>query len=105
MIRTRSMRPGTLALAGIVSAALIVPSAAMAQDEERQVIEAWTHSAGNPAEIEVLDTVVADFNASQDMYEVQRVDFPQADYNTSVVGASQGGLPCLLDVDGPVAPS
>ena len=99
------MRPGTLALAGIVSAALIVPSAAMAQDGDRQVIEAWTHSAGNPAEVEVLDTVVGDFNASQDMYEVQRVDFPQADYNTSVVGASQGGLPCLLDVDGPVAPS
>ena len=65
----------------------------------------WTHSAGNPRELAVYDQIIADFNASQDEYEVQYVAFPQLDYNTSVVSAAQGGLPCLLDVDGPVTPA
>jgi multiple sugar transport system substrate-binding protein len=105
MTLTRSRRPALLAIAGLVSAALIVPTAALAQDGETKVIEMWTHSAGNPAELAVYDQIIADFNASQDEYAVEYVAFPQADYNTSIVGASQGGLPCLIDVDGPVTPS
>ena len=50
----------TLAL----SAALVVPAVATAQDGERKVLEMWTHSAGNPAELAVYDTIIADFNAS-----------------------------------------
>lgn len=99
--RRRTATLATIAL----SAALVVPTVAAAQDGDKQVIEMWTHSAGNPAELAVYDQIIADFNASQDQYEVRYTSFPQADYNTSVISASQGGLPCLLDVDGPVTPS
>ena len=92
-------------VAALVSAALVFPTVAAAQDGDKKVIEMWTHSAGNPAELAVYDQIIADFNASQDEYEVQYTSFPQLDYNTSVISASQGGLPCLLDVDGPNTPA
>ncbi len=69
-------------------------------------ISLWTHSAGNEGEVEVLTQIIADFNDSQDEYEVVRQDFPQDAYNTSVQGAAASNdLPCILDVDGPIMPS
>lgn len=69
-------------------------------------ISMWTHSAGNEAEIEVISTIISDYNSSQDQYEVVRQDFPQAAYNDSVQGAAASNdLPCILDVDGPVMPN
>ena len=99
-----SRRRMTVLATMALTAALVFPATAAAQDGERKVLEMWTHSAGNPAELAVYDTIIADFNASQEEYEVQYVAFPQADYNTSVVGAAQGGLPCLIDIDGPNTP-
>lgn len=69
-------------------------------------ISLWTHSAGNEGESEVLTEIIADFNASQDEYEVVWQDFPQDAYNTSVRGAAASNdLPCILDVDGPIMPN
>ncbi len=69
-------------------------------------ISMWTHSAGNEAEIEVISTIISDYNSSQDQYEVVRQDFPQAAYNDSVQGAAASNdLPCILDVDGPIMPN
>lgn len=63
----------------------------------------WTHSAGNEGELEVYETIIADFNASQDKYEVVHESFPQSSYNDSIVAAAAAGdLPCLLDLDGPI---
>lgn len=81
-------------------------SAASGASDGAQTIHMWTHSAGNPAEIEVYDTIIADFNASQDKYVVVREDFPQASYNDSIQGAATSGtMPCLLDMDGPIVPN
>ena len=66
----------------------------------------WTHSAGNPAELEVYEQIISDFNASQDEYEVVEESFPQGAYNDAIVaGAAAGDLPCLLDMDGPIVPN
>ena len=66
----------------------------------------WTHSAGNPAELEVYSKIIDDFNASQDKYTVVEESFPQGAYNDAIVAAAAAGdLPCLLDMDGPIVPN
>ncbi|WP_125776620.1 ABC transporter substrate-binding protein [Antribacter gilvus] len=65
-------------------------------------IDLWTHAGGNEAELGVINTIVEDFNASQDQYTVNVQDFPQDAYNDAVVAAaSSDNLPCIVDVDGP----
>ena len=62
----------------------------------------WTHSAGNPNELAVIEQWVATFNAQSDQYEVVIESFPQESYNDSVAAASvAGSLPCIIDLDGP----
>jgi multiple sugar transport system substrate-binding protein len=66
----------------------------------------WTHSAGNPAELEVYEQIISDFNDSQDDYEVVTESFPQGAYNDAIVAAATANdLPCLLDMDGPIVPN
>jgi multiple sugar transport system substrate-binding protein len=66
----------------------------------------WTHSAGNPDELAVIEEWVAKYNAKQDKYEVVIETFPQASYNDSVAAASvAGSLPCIIDLDGPTVPN
>jgi multiple sugar transport system substrate-binding protein len=75
-------------------------------DGETTELTMWTHSAGNPAELEVYEKIVADFNDSQDGYEVVMESFPQGAYNDAIVAAAASGdLPCLLDMDGPIVPN
>ena len=65
-------------------------------------IELWTHAGGNDAELGVINTIVDDFNASQDEYTVKVTDFPQDAYNDAVVAAATSdSLPCIVDIDGP----
>lgn len=69
-------------------------------------ITLWTHSAGNPAELEVYNQIMSDFNESQDDYEVVSEAFPQGAYNDAIVAAAASGdLPCLIDMDGPIVPN
>ena len=57
-------------------------------------ITAWSHSAGNPDEISVVKTMIADYNASQDKYEVILEEFPQGLGFIETVGLFAGaGLP------------
>lgn len=66
----------------------------------------WYHGSRNKSEAQVLNQVIADFNASQTEWTVDLQDFPQAGYNDSVeAGALAGDLPDILDVDGPLMPS
>lgn len=66
----------------------------------------WTHSAGNPAEMEKITAWISEFNASQDQYQVVFEAFPQGAYNDTVVAAAlSDSLPCILDVDGPNVPN
>jgi multiple sugar transport system substrate-binding protein len=66
----------------------------------------WTHSAGNEEELATINEIIADFNASQDSYEVVQEAFPQGAYNDAITAAAASGdLPCLLDMDGPIVPN
>ncbi len=65
----------------------------------------WYHGAGNFVERDLIVQIIDDFNASQSDYVVTLEEFPQADYNSSVVAAAAAGdLPDIIDVDGPVMP-
>jgi multiple sugar transport system substrate-binding protein len=69
-------------------------------------ITLWTHNAGNPAELGVVQQIVKDFNASQTKYKVVVQAFPQASYNDAVVAAATAKkLPCVLDTDAPNVPN
>jgi multiple sugar transport system substrate-binding protein len=75
-------------------------------EDGRTQLTMWTHSAGNPAELEVYERIISDYNASQDTYEVVHESFPQGAYNDAIVAAAASGdLPCLLDLDGPIMPN
>lgn len=72
----------------------------------KTVVSLWTHSAGNATELDVLNKIISDYNASQSDFEVKKQDFPQDAYNDSVQGAAASNdLPCILDVDGPIMPN
>jgi multiple sugar transport system substrate-binding protein len=74
--------------------------------EEEEAMEAtelslWYHGAGNPEERAVILQIIDDFNASQDEYMVEIEDFPQENYNESIVAAAlAGNLPDIIDMDG-----
>ncbi|MDO5736404.1 MAG: sugar ABC transporter substrate-binding protein [Propionibacteriaceae bacterium] len=66
----------------------------------------WTHNAGNTDELNAIEQVVSDYNASQTKYKVELQAFPQDSYNQSVVAAASAKkLPCILDIDGPNVPN
>ena len=77
-----------------------------ASAEGKTTLGLWTHSAGNPNELAVIEEWVAAFNAQSDQYEVVIESFPQESYNDSVAAASvAGSLPCIIDLDGPTVPN
>jgi multiple sugar transport system substrate-binding protein len=91
-----------LRLLGSSALVAVIGSAALAQTE----LSMWYHGAGNPVELELINKVISDFNASQTDWVVTLETFPQAAYNDSVVAAAlAGNLPDILDVDGPVMPN
>ncbi|MCI2959500.1 extracellular solute-binding protein [Agromyces atrinae] len=93
---------GALALTGCGQAGVDGQTSA----DGRTQLTMWTHSAGNPAELEVYEQIISDFNASQEDYEVVHESFPQGAYNDAIVAAAASGdLPCLLDLDGPIMPN
>lgn len=97
--------------AGLVTAVVLTGCGQAGQgdattEDGRTKLTMWTHSAGNPAELEVYEQIIDDFNASQDEYEVVHESFPQGAYNDAIVAAAASDdLPCLLDLDGPIMPN
>ena len=80
--------------------------AAEAATGDKITLGLWTHSAGNPNELGVIEQWVAAFNAQSDQYEVVIESFPQESYNDSVAAASvANSLPCIIDLDGPTVPN
>jgi multiple sugar transport system substrate-binding protein len=91
-----------LRLLGSTALAVTIGSAALAQTE----LSMWYHGAGNPVELELINKVISDFNASQSDWVVSLETFPQIAYNDSVVAAAlAGNLPDIIDVDGPIMPN
>jgi multiple sugar transport system substrate-binding protein len=89
-------------LLGSSALAAVIGSAALAQTE----LSMWYHGAGNPVELELINKVISDFNASQSDWVVTLESFPQIAYNDSVVAAAlAGNLPDIIDVDGPIMPN
>lgn len=74
--------------------------------EGRTIVTMWTHSAGNPAELEIIEASVAEYHAAQDDYWIAVESFPQGGYSDALIGAATtDDLPCLLDLDGPTVPN
>jgi multiple sugar transport system substrate-binding protein len=94
-------------LAALGAAALLLAAGCGGDDAGgRTEIKMWSHSAGNPTEVEVIEKIIRDFNASQNRYVVDAEFFPQRAYNDAIVAAATAGdLPCLIDMDGPVMPN
>ena len=66
----------------------------------------WTHNAGNPAELAVVQQIANDWNAAHPDRKVTVQAFPQAAYNEAVVAAATAKkLPCILDIDAPTVPN
>lgn len=96
--------PAASEAAAASAAAASAPSQSVAAD--KTAVTLWTHSAGNPAEMEKIATWIEEFNASQDQYQVVFEAFPQGAYNDTVVAAAlSNSMPCILDVDGPNVPN
>ncbi len=77
-----------------------------ASSGDKQEVLLWTHSAGNPAEMEKIDAWIDEFNATQGEFSIKYEAFPQGAYNETVVaGALSDSLPCILDIDGPNTPN
>jgi multiple sugar transport system substrate-binding protein len=94
----------TLAAGMVVGLAGCAKGGSSAGDDG--TITLWTHNAGNAAELAAVESIVDDFNASQDEYAVEVQAFPQDSYNQSVTAAaSSKKLPCILDIDGPNVPN
>jgi multiple sugar transport system substrate-binding protein len=94
--------------AALCAAAALLLAAGCGGDDTggRTEIKMWSHSAGNPTEVEVIEKIIREFNASQDRYVVDAEFFPQRAYNDAIVAAATAGdLPCLIDMDGPVMPN
>ena len=102
---------GTAARATVLAAtagALLLAGCGTAEtgDGRGGTLTLWTHNAGNPAELGVVQQIVKDFNASQNKYTVKIQAFPQASYNDSVAAAATAKkLPCILDSDAPNVPN
>ncbi|WP_306119531.1 MULTISPECIES: extracellular solute-binding protein [unclassified Roseitalea] len=96
------MKTRTILTAALLGGVAFAP-AAMAQTE----LSMWYHGAGsNNQEEATVNRLVAEFNASQDDWEVVMESFPQESYNDSIVAAAlAGNLPDIIDVDGPVMPN
>ncbi len=66
----------------------------------------WYHGAGNDVERDLVMNIINDFNGSQSDWTIEMQDFPQENYNESIVAAALAGdLPDIIDVDGPVMPN
>ncbi len=89
-------------LLGGSALSLLLATGAMAQTE----LTMWYHGAGNPTELELINGLINDFNASQADWKVTLESFPQITYNDSVTAAAlAGNLPDIIDVDGPIMPN
>lgn len=103
-MKVKTASQGATAMKRIALAALAASLSCSAVATES--LSLWYHGAGNPAEMEVLGTIISDFNASQNDWTVEIQSFPQESYNSSIVAAALSGkLPDILDVDGPIMPN
>jgi multiple sugar transport system substrate-binding protein len=69
-------------------------------------LTAWRHIGDVQEEMDYFGSLVDDFNASQNEWEVIWEELPQGTYEDSINAAAlAGNLPCLMDVDGPFIPN
>ncbi len=67
-----------LRLAGSTALATLLATGAFAQTE----LSMWYHGAGNPVELELINKVISDFNASQSDWVVTLETFPRSPTTT-----------------------
>ncbi|MEZ5722328.1 MAG: extracellular solute-binding protein [Paracoccaceae bacterium] len=91
---------------GLFVAALLASTALGGAAVAQTQLSMWYHGAGNDVELQIINQVISDFNASQGDWAVSLESFPQESYNDSITAAAlAGNLPDIVDVDGPVMPN
>jgi multiple sugar transport system substrate-binding protein len=100
---TRSMLAAGLAAGVLAGAAACGSDSGGGTDGS---LTLWTHNAGNPEELAVVEQIAADWNAAHPNKKITVQSFPQAAYNDAVVAAATAKkLPCILDTDAPTVPN
>lgn len=103
-ISTKSALSWGLAVAVMATAAACGTESAGGSSDDSLTL--WTHNAGNPQELAVVEQIAADWNATHQDKKVTVRAFPQAAYNEAVVSAATAKkLPCILDTDAPTVPN
>src|SRR5690349_16825390 len=93
-------------LAVVVLAATAACGSDSAGGSSEDPLTLWTHNAGNPQELAVVEQIAADWNTAHPDRKVTVRAFPQAAYNEAVVSAATAKkLPCILDTDAPTVPN
>ena len=101
----KSLLSAVLAAAVLTGAGACGSSAGGGGDGE-DGLTLWTHNAGNPEELAVVNRIAADWNAAHPDKKIVVQAFPQAAYNDAVVAAATAKkLPCILDTDAPTVPN
>ena len=102
--KTRLLISGLLAV-GLTGVAACGSSGSASRSTDGS-LTLWTHNAGNPAELAVVQQIADDWNRAHPDRKVTVQAFPQAAYNEAVVAAATAKkLPCILDTDAPTVPN
>ncbi len=75
---TPAAAPTSAPAATAAPAATEAPKPTAAVSSGKTGLDLWTHSAGNPNELAVIQTWVDKFNSGSDKYQVTIQSFPQA---------------------------
>jgi multiple sugar transport system substrate-binding protein len=94
-----------ISLTAVVTAVGLLAPTTVANAAPAELVM-YTHNGGNSGEYNDVLKTVTDFNKSQAKYKVVIKKFPQSSYNDAIVAsAAANRLPCILDIDAPVAPA
>ncbi len=90
------------ALAAPAPESITQPSTPPAQVDRRKVISMWMHNIPGSVEGEALKVSINEFEQKQSDYKIELFAIPGELYaNRVAASALSGGLPCVLEFDGP----
>jgi multiple sugar transport system substrate-binding protein len=99
-------RPRAVALGLGLSTALLISacSSGGGAEADASTLEVWAHS-GQAAEAEALQSLVEEFNASQDDVTAELTLIPETDYTSTIQATSVEELPEVMEMDAPTMAS
>lgn len=102
MISKKKPTRGAVTAAVVTAAALALTGCGGSEPDaaESSAIEVWAHS-GQAAEAEALQTLVDEFNSSNEDLTVELTLIPEADYTQTIQATSPDELPDVMEMDAP----